>query len=509
MLRNSALAVTMWTCAPRLQRVVVLLSWLFAGIGLLFFVVRRVDDEPRAHFFWRPPPALQREMWGAIDSKKPVTAATALCSSTGSAKSDSSSFWDQVAVTSQEIGAMHGCDVRTGCVPKSQYTAFVTSGRFIGSYCREWVAWNALQGVHHFYVFDNNHVDEHENLTLILERFVKAGLVTVIPFHGQDFSFQLIDRLEALSAESWCRSPNPSCLHPYSWVAFVDADEFLVVPESQPLDVILRRFWNRGGLAVFTKEMTWNGHFFPPASVMAHYRTAAGLHLPYNSNVKTIVRRACRLKNKGPHYVTVAAPCEVVSERDMPVGSFPDISHKPSFGTIAFHHFNGGSVFHLLQKQARGLWGGKGIRDSFSQYFRYLNPVPDELERATSSDCRIDYLLKVLQSLPPLENSYSVHTAMQEAAVILAEHPEKQLLNRLLNNVSFDQQLYLVSNVDHACRVCDRSAESAFALCIASDPAGLCSVDDASRGIKWVSGAYISSAEQYRIACNICFSKLV
>jgi hypothetical protein len=93
-----------------------------------------------------------------------------------------------------------------------------------GSYLQEWIEYHRLIGVDHFYLYNNNSWDRFRK---ILAPYVKAGLVTLIPWP---------DRLTDSNRFAWPLSTQipayenaiKRALKHAEWLLFLNIDEFLV-----------------------------------------------------------------------------------------------------------------------------------------------------------------------------------------------------------------------------------------------------------------------------------------
>ena len=126
-----------------------------------------------------------------------------------------------------------------------------------GRFLPEWIAHYHLLGCEHFYIYDNNSSDD---TVRILEPFINQRLVTII---------------------EWPTVPSaPSCYQHFfaeygkesTWVAFFDADEFVVEREPGLLLRILRENAKWSALAVNFRYFGSSFHeTIPPGLVMEKF----------------------------------------------------------------------------------------------------------------------------------------------------------------------------------------------------------------------------------------------
>ncbi len=82
-----------------------------------------------------------------------------------------------------------------------------------GDYIQEWVEYYLLQGVEHFYLYNNNGTDKSQEL---LKPYIEAGLITWIDWPGKCQQVNMYnDGIKRCRKETY-------------WLAIVDLDEFIV-----------------------------------------------------------------------------------------------------------------------------------------------------------------------------------------------------------------------------------------------------------------------------------------
>ena len=96
-----------------------------------------------------------------------------------------------------------------------------------GDYIVEWVEYYMLQGVEHFYLYNNNGTDNSEQL---LKPYIDKGIITWINWPGQQQQLDIYN----------------NCIAQYKndtkWLAIVDLDEFIVPMKEKKLTTILSNF---------------------------------------------------------------------------------------------------------------------------------------------------------------------------------------------------------------------------------------------------------------------------
>lgn len=103
-------------------------------------------------------------------------------------------------------------------------------------YLREWIEFNRLVGVDHFYLYNNNSEDDHRE---VLRPYLESGLVTLTEWpedHAQVKAYE-------------------DCIRRFSdrtqWIGFIDIDEFIVPLECSSIADFLPRFRNRPAVLIY------------------------------------------------------------------------------------------------------------------------------------------------------------------------------------------------------------------------------------------------------------------
>lgn len=106
-------------------------------------------------------------------------------------------------------------------------------------YIREWIEFNHLVGIAHFYMYNNQSDD---NFREILEPYIKRGWVTLIdwPFSQKQME-AYVDCITKYSSET-------------KWLGFIDLDEYIVPKNVDNIYDFLKRFEkNRGSVNIYWK----------------------------------------------------------------------------------------------------------------------------------------------------------------------------------------------------------------------------------------------------------------
>lgn len=99
-------------------------------------------------------------------------------------------------------------------------------------YLKEWIEFNNIVGVDHFYMYNNNSEDDYE---AVLKPYIKSGLVTLIDWPQNQKQMECYQ----------------TCIKDFSgetkWLGFIDIDEFIVPKSTDSIYEFLKAFENKAG----------------------------------------------------------------------------------------------------------------------------------------------------------------------------------------------------------------------------------------------------------------------
>lgn len=114
-----------------------------------------------------------------------------------------------------------------------------------GPFLKEWIEFHKIQGVKHFYLYNNN---SNDNYKKVLKPYIKANEVTLVDWL---FTYEKGKTNDWLSIQTGAYQ---DCLTKFGqdneWIAFIDADEFLYCIDGSSLPVFLKNYQEFGGLCV-------------------------------------------------------------------------------------------------------------------------------------------------------------------------------------------------------------------------------------------------------------------
>lgn len=207
-------------------------------------------------------------------------------------------------------------------------------------YLAEWLAFHEAAGIDHFYLYNNNSTDHFQE---VLTPFLARDLVTL---------------------HDWPKTPaSPAadlhCIahyrHEAKWMAFIDADEFLLPLGEKGLKEILRGFEDFPGLAVNWIYFGSNGHLErPEGGVLRNFTKRAAVA---NRHVKSIVNPRRVIKYGNPHHwFYTGAELPVNTSRRRVFGSF---SEPPAADVLRINHYYCKSKEEFMAKAAMKSWADK------------------------------------------------------------------------------------------------------------------------------------------------------
>lgn len=169
-------------------------------------------------------------------------------------------------------------------------------------YLEEWLAWNLLEGVEHFYLYDNGSTDNTKEL---LKKHSKY--VTLIDWPGEAMQYPSVEHtLEHFR-------------HKTDWCAFIDADEFLFSTRSTFKEELFHLDQNYGMAALAVHWLLYgsNGELtYSPEPVIQRFTRRANRVDPH---VKSIVRmRNVLSRGRDVHHFHVRGKVIDEAGRELP-----------------------------------------------------------------------------------------------------------------------------------------------------------------------------------------------
>jgi Glycosyl transferase family 2 len=149
--------------------------------------------------------------------------------------------------------------------------------KFESAYLDEWIDYYLSIGFNRIFLYDNS---EQHALLNWLEKSDKSGDVSVVLFPGQK-----VQRNAYASCAKTVRQRN------FSWVFFVDADEFLVMKQHDRVDQFLSEYCLDGALSINWRVFGTSGQMqYRPIPVLKRFQLRLPDDDPLNRFIKSFVR---------------------------------------------------------------------------------------------------------------------------------------------------------------------------------------------------------------------------
>jgi hypothetical protein len=250
-------------------------------------------------------------------------------------------------------------------------------GKNEGVYLHEWIAYHHLLGFDEILFYDHDSSDRSAELLSELSGY---GLVTPIRWHvDPDASPQMAayrHGLERLGDE-------------YGWVAFVDLDEFLVLPQHETIHGFLADFGGHDALGINWKNFGSSGHtHYSPGLVIDRFRRCSTRDYGRNRRVKPFLRTSV-IARPGIHTPKLISPAKYVdiTEERIRNGRSLAVHHD----VIRLNHYYTKSLEEWRWKLARGRGGKPEARPDRKHWY------PDFEGRDRNEDVETDIVRRLPQ----------------------------------------------------------------------------------------------------------------
>ena len=267
-------------------------------------------------------------------------------------------------------------------------------------YILEWVAYHRVLGFDRFFIADNNSDDGSTELLASLDA---AGLVDHIPFpHVPTEPPQLAAYSEIISRHG----------DDADWMAFIDADEFLLPTDGTrslvPFFAGLNAIPEIGAVALNWATYGSSGHIEATDDLVIERFVRRGDRIWHtNHHYKMAVRSAARPRTRGtPHHFDVGDGYEKVQGNGMRLATHPErgegLSAEVNWERVRINHYVVKSRREFFDRKGpKGRATVVGATKGENYYFSHdrnevKDPVPDWLLEATKAEMlRLRRLLSV------------------------------------------------------------------------------------------------------------------
>lgn len=255
---------------------------------------------------------------------------------------------------------------------KNCYLSVVCIIKNEARYIREWLAYYRIMEVDHVYLFNN---DSTDNIREVLADDIKEGYVTLIDFTGVNAQLPVY-RLSARALRGHSR-----------WVAYIDADEF-VLPTEGTLKEYLGQKEEYPGIGINWIVFGTGGHKERPEGLVTenYVKTFRDANNLLNLRIKSIVNPKQVYDVSSPHYCilkhgqyAVDENGEEISTKWMYVsGSGAAFTGENRTKHIRINHYWTKSEQDLAEKCNRGYAAGSFSPDYESIMRRLDYPQTDD-----------------------------------------------------------------------------------------------------------------------------------
>lgn len=219
-------------------------------------------------------------------------------------------------------------------------------------YINEWIAFYKIMGVDHIYLFNNGSTD---NIKDVITKHVQNGYVTFIDYKGANAQLPLYRlAIRALRKVS-------------QWVAFIDADEF-VIPAEGTLKDYMKKQEKYPGIGINWIVYGTGGHIERPEGLVTenYLHTFEDQNNLMNLRIKSIVKPKETYDVSSPHFCILKHGTYAVDEDGNEItakwmhisGSGPAFTEKNKTKKIRINHYWTKSEQDLHEKCNRGYAAG-------------------------------------------------------------------------------------------------------------------------------------------------------
>lgn len=280
------------------------------------------------------------------------------------------------------------------------YLAFCCIAKDEDHYLKEWLAYHALLGVEHFYIYDNcSKILVRE----LLGNFANGARVTIRRVEGE--------RMQLPAYDDCLRSFGKAC----KWIGFLDLDEFALPMRDNDIRVLLSEFEAYGGLGATWHLFGSSGHVKrPEGPVIKNYTQAFAVQESFQ--IKSFVQPLRAAQCLNPHYFSYKPGWFCVNEDHYPVSPRLQCAFSP--GRLArVNHYFLKSREDFERKVQRG-GGAKGKSDRWHT----LEIFDNAAAKAVVTDTEI------LRFLPGLEQALDADRLPAPSPLLPADILTSELL---------------------------------------------------------------------------------
>lgn len=235
---------------------------------------------------------------------------------------------------------------------------------------REWVAYHLAVGFEHLYIYDN---ESKVPVSIVLRDFVAAGKVSTFLVTGKKRQVVTVfpDALRRAQKR-------------FRWLAFIDADEFILPHDTDNVNEFLSGYENHAGVGINWQIFGDNGFLKRPDGLMIeNYLRRGPDGFAENNQVKCIVSPTEAVWAQNPHSFSFFVEGGIVAPDGKSIPTNPiyaqAFNYPPVVSRIQINHYYIRSVEDFERKRTQG--GGAGIQRNqgdFDNIKRLCNQVRDD-----------------------------------------------------------------------------------------------------------------------------------
>jgi hypothetical protein len=230
----------------------------------------------------------------------------------------------------------------------------------------EWLAHHAAVGIDRFIIYDNGSTDGTRDEIRAFPEASRIRLINWPMTFGQMPAYQ--DAVTRFGR---------SC----GWMAFIDADEFLIPLQNESMAAILADFSDKDGLAIPWTVFGSAGHTLrPPGLLLENFTRRAPDDFSVNRHIKCIMRpERIAYVTSSPHIFIPRSFGGIVLEDGTPVDQDSSLLAEPFVPQrLRLHHYVVQSRADFAQKQARGVANPSQPRDQGFFELHDRNEIEDK-----------------------------------------------------------------------------------------------------------------------------------
>ena len=211
----------------------------------------------------------------------------------------------------------------------------------------EWISFHAVMGFDTLLIIDDNSTDQTPEIARQASRHYDVRVSQIVEA-GLERQRNTYGRV--------CRD----YAHEFDWIAFLDADEYLVGPPGADVTDLIARAGKHTAISVPWLVFGSSRHIYRPTGlVIEDYRRRSLPEFPPNLHVKTIVNPADVEQVQASHaFRTKAGTCLPNGETAV-WKSEGILATYPAICDWHVHHYFTRSRYHWSDRMARGQMGGR------------------------------------------------------------------------------------------------------------------------------------------------------